>query len=90
MYYRDYEDNNTRAPYGDEKMKEIFHLTIAVFENLSHVSSRYYTKAVFILETIAKVKSCLVMLDLECDALVVEMFQTSSKSLVPTIHLMYF
>uniref|UniRef100_A0A2N9J0Z7 Reverse transcriptase domain-containing protein n=1 Tax=Fagus sylvatica TaxID=28930 RepID=A0A2N9J0Z7_FAGSY len=67
------------APYGDEKMKEIFHLTITAFENLSHVSSRYYTKVVFILDTIAKVKSCLVMLDLECNALVVEMFQTFLK-----------
>ena len=67
------------APYGDEKMKEIFLLTIAAFENLSHVSSRYYTKAIFILDTIAKVKLCLVMLDLECDALVVEMFQTFLK-----------
>uniref|UniRef100_A0A2N9FL00 Uncharacterized protein n=1 Tax=Fagus sylvatica TaxID=28930 RepID=A0A2N9FL00_FAGSY len=67
------------APYGDEKMKEIFHLTIATFDNLSHVSNHYYTKAVFILDTFAKVKSCLVMLDLECNALVVEMFQTFLK-----------
>ena len=43
------------------------------------MSSRYYTKAVFILDIIAKVKSCLVMLDLECDALVVEMLQTFLK-----------
>uniref|UniRef100_A0A2N9IPL3 Uncharacterized protein n=1 Tax=Fagus sylvatica TaxID=28930 RepID=A0A2N9IPL3_FAGSY len=67
------------VPYDDEKMKEIFQLTVAAFENLSHVSSRYYTKAIFILDTIAKVKSCLVMLDLECDALVVKMFQTFLK-----------
>ena len=67
------------APYDDQKMKEIFQLTVAAFENLSHVSSRYYTKAIFILDTIAKVRSCLMMLDLECDALVVEMFQTFFK-----------
>ena len=67
------------APYDDQKMKEIFQLTIAAFENLSHLSNRYYTKAVSILTIVAKVKSYLVMLDLECDALVVEMFQTFFK-----------
>ena len=34
---------------------------------------------VSILDTIAKVKLCLVMLDLKCDALVVEMFQSFLK-----------
>ncbi|XP_030969092.1 uncharacterized protein LOC115989526 isoform X6 [Quercus lobata] len=67
------------APYDDEQMKEIFQLTVAAFEKLSHVSSRCYTKAVSILDTVAKVRSCLVMLDLECDALVVEMFQNFLK-----------
>ena len=69
------------APYDDEKMKEIFQLTVAVFENLSHVSSHNYTKAVSILDTVAKIRSCLMMLDLECDALVVEMFQTFFKTI---------
>ena len=32
------------VPYGDEKMKEIFQHTVAAFENLSHVFSRYYTR----------------------------------------------
>ena len=32
-----------------------------------------------ILDTIAKVKLCLVMLDIKCDALVVEMFQSFLK-----------
>ena len=67
------------ASYDDEKMKEVFQLTVAVFKNLSHVSSHCYTKVVSILDTIARIKSCLLMLDLECDALVVEMFQTFFK-----------
>ncbi|XP_059456807.1 sister chromatid cohesion protein PDS5 homolog C-like isoform X3 [Corylus avellana] len=67
------------APYNDQQMKEIFQLTVAAFEKLSHVSGRCYTKAVSILDTVAKVRSCLVMLDLECDALVVEMFQNFLK-----------
>ncbi|KAF5453295.1 hypothetical protein F2P56_028207 [Juglans regia] len=69
------------APYNDDQMKEIFHLTVAAFEQLPYMSSRCYTKAVSILETVAKVRSCLVMLDLECDSLVVEMFQNFLKGL---------
>ncbi|KAK7835707.1 auxin response factor 2a [Quercus suber] len=42
---------------------------------MSHVSTHSYKKVTSILDTIAKVKLCLVMMDLECDALVVEMFQ---------------
>ena len=67
------------APYDDEKMKEVFQLTVAVCENLSHVSSHCYTKVVSIFDTVAKIMSCFVMMDLECDALIVEMFQTFFK-----------
>lgn len=38
------------------------------------MDSRSYSKRVSILETVAKVRSCVVMLDLECDALILEMF----------------
>ncbi|XWS19147.1 hypothetical protein CRYUN_Cryun32bG0107100 [Craigia yunnanensis] len=67
------------APYNDERMKEIFQLTIAAFKNLSNVASRCYTKAVSILDTFARVRLCLVMLDLECDELIIEMFQQFLK-----------
>ena len=46
---------------------------------MSHVSTHSYKKVVSILDTIAKVKLCLVKLDLKCDALVVEMFQSFLK-----------
>ena len=52
---------------------------MAAFDNMSHVSTHSYKKVASILDTIAKVKLCLVMLDLECDALVVEMFQSFLK-----------
>lgn len=55
--------------------QEFFQLAVSAFENLSHASGRYYMKALSILDTVAKVRSCLLMLDLECDKLVVEMFQ---------------
>ncbi|KAK9983472.1 hypothetical protein SO802_032997 [Lithocarpus litseifolius] len=67
------------APYEDEQMKEIFQLIVVAFENMSHVSTHSYKKVTSILDTIAKVNLCLVMLDLKCDALVVEMFQSFLK-----------
>ncbi|KAK8535207.1 hypothetical protein V6N13_081344 [Hibiscus sabdariffa] len=63
------------APYHDDQMREVFQLIVSSFENLSDKSSRSYTKRTSILETVAKVRSCAVMLDLECDALIIEMFQ---------------
>ncbi|KAG2379715.1 Protein EMSY-LIKE 4 [Vigna angularis] len=63
------------APYDDEQMKEIFKLTVASFEKLSHISGCAYEKVLIILENVNKVRLCLVMLDLECNDLVIEMFQ---------------
>ncbi|ERN18641.1 dentin sialophosphoprotein [Amborella trichopoda] len=63
------------APYGDDLMKEVFQMIVASFEDLSDKSSPSFNRRVSILETLAKVRSCVVMLDLECDALIVEMFQ---------------
>ncbi|KAE8668539.1 Nucleic acid binding protein [Hibiscus syriacus] len=63
------------APYNDDQMREIFQLIVSSFENLADKSSRSHTKRTSILETVAKVRSCVAMLDLECDALIIEMFQ---------------
>ncbi|KAK1385689.1 hypothetical protein POM88_023424 [Heracleum sosnowskyi] len=63
------------APYTDEQMKEVFQLIVSSFGDLSDLSSRSYDKRASILETVAKVRSCVVMLDLECDALITKMFQ---------------
>nr|XP_043615256.1 uncharacterized protein LOC122587215 isoform X2 [Erigeron canadensis] len=62
-------------PYKDDIMKEIFQLYVMAFGELSNVTGDSYYKAIHILESVAKVKSCLLMLDLECDALVLEMFR---------------
>ncbi|KAG8375828.1 hypothetical protein BUALT_Bualt10G0140900 [Buddleja alternifolia] len=63
------------APYDDEKMKDVFQLIVSSFQNLSDTSSRSHEKRVTILETVAKVRSCVIMLDLECDQMIIEMFQ---------------
>ncbi|CAL9241297.1 unnamed protein product [Arabidopsis halleri] len=67
------------APYTDDLMKEIFRLTIEAFEKLADASSRSYKKAEFVLDNVAKVKSCLVMLDLECYDLILQMFRNFLK-----------
>ncbi|AAF14668.1 ESTs gb/Z34732, gb/R89948 and gb/Z33946 come from this gene [Arabidopsis thaliana] len=67
------------TPYSDDLMKEIFRLTIEAFEKLADASSRSYKKAEFVLDNVAKVKSCLVMLDLECYDLILQMFRNFFK-----------
>ncbi|KAJ0443579.1 putative sister chromatid cohesion protein Pds5 [Helianthus annuus] len=57
------------APYDDNQMR-----------GLADQSSRSYAKRASILETASKVRSCVIMLDLECDALIVEMFERFLKS----------
>ncbi|GAB2269542.1 hypothetical protein Dimus_004461 [Dionaea muscipula] len=69
------------APYNDERMKEIFELIVASFDKLSLVSGRSYTKAVSIIDNVSKVKSCVMMLDLECDALIIRMFEQFQKNI---------
>ncbi|CAL5440005.1 unnamed protein product [Camellia sinensis] len=69
------------APYDDDQMKDVFQLIVSSFENLSDKSSRSYNKRTLILETVAKVRSCVVMLDLECDGLIVEMFHHFLKAI---------
>ncbi|OVA01328.1 Tudor domain [Macleaya cordata] len=69
------------APYSDDQMKEIFQLIVVAFEKLFDTSSRSYSKRVSILETVAKVRSCVVMLDLECDALILDMFRHFLKAI---------
>ncbi|MFS7912772.1 putative sister chromatid cohesion protein Pds5 [Helianthus anomalus] len=59
------------APYSDEELKSI----VSSLENLSDKSSRFYDKRVSILDSISKVRSCIIMLDLECYGLIVKMFE---------------
>ncbi|KAL5856581.1 hypothetical protein ACOSQ3_004039 [Xanthoceras sorbifolium] len=69
------------APYDDDLMKEVFQLIVSSFENLSDNSSRSFAKRTSILQIIAKVRLCVVMLDLECEALLIEMFQHFLKAI---------
>ncbi|KAK7246004.1 hypothetical protein RIF29_40861 [Crotalaria pallida] len=64
------------APYSDDVLKDIFQLIVSTFSGLSDSSDPSFGQRVFILETLAKYRSCVVMLDLECDDLVNDMFST--------------
>ncbi|AES59134.1 nucleic acid-binding protein, putative [Medicago truncatula] len=69
------------GPYNDHQMKEVLRLIVSSFENLHDMSSRWYETRISILETVAKVRLCVVMLDLECDALILEMFRLFLKTI---------
>ncbi|KAF8094523.1 hypothetical protein N665_0360s0027 [Sinapis alba] len=71
------------APYNDDHMKEIFEVTVEAFGKLADASSRSYKKAEAVLDTVAKVRSSLVMLDLECDDVILEMFRQFLKVISP-------
>ncbi|XP_057415482.1 sister chromatid cohesion protein PDS5 homolog A-like isoform X2 [Lotus japonicus] len=64
------------APYGDEILKDTFELIVGTFSGLSDTNGPSFSRRVGILETLARYRSCVVMLDLECDDLVTEMFST--------------
>jgi len=57
-------------------LQDIFQLIVGTFSGLSDTSGPSFDRRVAILETLAKYRSCVVMLDLECDDLVNEMFST--------------
>ncbi|KAF8398725.1 hypothetical protein HHK36_014583 [Tetracentron sinense] len=54
---------------------------IEIYDGFRENISRSYYKWISSLETIAKVRTCVVMLDLKCDALVLKMFQNFLKSM---------
>lgn len=47
---------------------------MGTFKNLDDIQSPSFARRVSILETVAKVRSCVVMLDLELDDLILQMF----------------
>ncbi|KAK1363991.1 hypothetical protein POM88_039552 [Heracleum sosnowskyi] len=63
------------APYNDEEMKKFFQLSIVAVEQLSNMSARSYSRAVLVLRTLASIRLCVLMLDLELDDLILKMFE---------------
>lgn len=49
---------------------------MSTFSGLSDTNDPYFGRRDVVLETVARYRSCVVMLDLECDDLINEMFTT--------------
>ncbi|KAK4434769.1 DNA mismatch repair protein MSH6 [Sesamum alatum] len=64
------------APYDDDVLKDTFQLIVSTFSGLSDINGPTFGRRVVILETLARYRSCVVMLDLECDDLIDEMLNT--------------
>ncbi|KAL2524137.1 hypothetical protein Adt_09191 [Abeliophyllum distichum] len=64
------------APYDDDVLKDFFQLIVSTFSGLSDTNGPSFGRRVVILETLARYRSCVVMLDLECNDLINEMFGT--------------
>ncbi|KAG6493832.1 hypothetical protein ZIOFF_048835 [Zingiber officinale] len=71
------------APYNDDLMKEVFQNIVDTLDKLDDISSDSFFRRVSILDTFAKVRSFVVMLDLECDALVLNMFRIFLRTIRP-------
>ncbi|EPS74351.1 hypothetical protein M569_00403, partial [Genlisea aurea] len=63
-------------PYDDDILKDIFQSIVGTFSGLSDMNAPSFGRRVVILETLARYRSCVVMLDIECDDLINEMFTT--------------
>lgn len=55
--------------------QEIFQHIVGTFEKLSNVKSHCYSKAAQILDNVSKVRACVMLLDLECDTMVVDIIK---------------
>nr|GMC51905.1 sister chromatid cohesion protein PDS5-like [Ipomoea batatas] len=69
-------------PYDNAEMKVIFHHIIASLEKLPDILSDCYRKAVRVLEAIAKIRLCVMLLDLDY-ILAVNIFQLFLKTIRP-------
>ncbi|XP_049367359.1 sister chromatid cohesion protein PDS5 homolog D-like [Solanum verrucosum] len=70
-------------PYNDTRLVDFFELAVLAFGKLSCLEGRCYSKAVSIIEVLAKYQTCVLMLDLQLDALIVQMFQHFLNSIRP-------
>ncbi|KAH9331103.1 hypothetical protein KI387_003211 [Taxus chinensis] len=64
-----------KLPYCDVIMEDIFKVMVGSFQGLWDLTSPSFGKRVCILNTMAKVRSCIIMMDLECNDLISHMFE---------------
>ncbi|KAJ1271765.1 hypothetical protein BS78_06G150800 [Paspalum vaginatum] len=69
------------APYDDDVMKEVFKRIVDTFAELDNTNSPSFERRVSILDSVARVRCCVLMLDLDLDHLVLEMFRHFFKTI---------
>ncbi|CAN0892422.1 Sister chromatid cohesion protein PDS5 homolog B [Linum grandiflorum] len=62
------------TPFADKYLRDVFKLVLGTFSELGDVDSPYFGKRASVLETIARCGCCVIMLDIGCEDLVLEMF----------------
>ncbi|XP_068341361.1 sister chromatid cohesion protein PDS5 homolog B isoform X2 [Pyrus communis] len=61
-------------PFADKYLRNIFKLIISTFVELADMESPLFSRRAKIVETVARCKCCVIMLDVDCNDLVLEMF----------------
>ncbi|MED6112773.1 hypothetical protein PIB30_064706 [Stylosanthes scabra] len=70
-----FEDKYLRGiPYPVNPQFEVFKLIVNSFADLADIASPYFSKRVKLLDTVAQLRCCVIMLEIDCIDLVLEMF----------------
>ncbi|XP_022768195.1 sister chromatid cohesion protein PDS5 homolog A-like isoform X10 [Durio zibethinus] len=63
-----------QPPFADKYLRDLFKLILSMFMELADTTSALFSRRVKILETVARCKCCVIMLDIDCNDLILEMF----------------
>ncbi|KAK7275658.1 hypothetical protein RIF29_16778 [Crotalaria pallida] len=63
-------------PFEDKYLKDVFELIINLFKDLADTESPYFSKRVKVLDTVAQLRCCVIMLEINRVDLVLKMFNT--------------
>ncbi|KAL7152595.1 hypothetical protein ABFS83_04G108100 [Erythranthe nasuta] len=69
--------------YPDNQMKDIFRLFMVVLRQLSRLTGDDYHRAVNILAAMARIRTCLVMMDLDIDPIIIDLFRVFFDTIRP-------
>ncbi|KAL0438095.1 UNVERIFIED_CONTAM: Sister chromatid cohesion protein pds5 [Sesamum latifolium] len=72
----DHKDKDIRLLVGVCLCEDIFRFLLSMFVELDDTASPYFSRRAKLLETVARLQFCLVMLDTGCDDLILKMFKT--------------
>ncbi|XP_045822500.1 sister chromatid cohesion protein PDS5 homolog B-like isoform X1 [Trifolium pratense] len=61
-------------PFQDQHLRDVFKLIIGLFAELANTANPFFSKRVKVLNTVAQLNCCVLMLEIDCKDLVLEMF----------------